>query len=52
MKTASQTRRAFIHASAAAVAMRRKCGTDVAALDGRLVRETLSRQNADPFTES
>jgi hypothetical protein len=29
-----------------------KSGKDMAARDGRLVRETLSRQNAGPFTES
>jgi hypothetical protein len=43
MKTASPTRRAFVRASA---------GVAAAAFDDRLVRETLSRQNAGPFTES
>lgn len=43
MKTASHNRLALVQATVDVAA---------AALDGRLVRETLSRQNAGPFTES
>lgn len=46
------TAMAMGEAAGVAAAMSLKSGTDVAALDGRLVRETLSRQNAGPFTES
>lgn len=46
------TAMAMGEAAGVAAAMSLKSGTDLAALDGRLVRETLSRQNAGPFTES
>lgn len=46
------TAMAMGEAAGVAAAMSLKSRTDVATLDGRLVRETLSRQNAGPFTES